>query len=413
MSSSVFHIRLRNFELQAERILDSSLKTRPVAIISSHRQDGTLISLSPEAEKEGLSRGMKVSLARKMSHSALLMPYNRSLYARLNHYLFSTVSSFTPIVEPSALGQFYLDMNGMHHVYPNLEQAGVLISHAISDKTSLSSAIGISINKLVSRISTATVPEMIYRIPSGNEAHFLSPLKTSVLPTAHEPAVKKMLNFLHFRQVEHVQQVVEKASESQVLFGNHNRKLTTEARGQDTSVVKPPKHRDYILEQVVLPADTNNINSLYAAVSTLAESVAFQLRKRRQIARKAVVEIHYTDGFKSSRTGSFSSNDDASITHICIQLFEQGNFRRNRIRAILVNLSRFSPFALQLNVFSNHDTQILALSGALDRIRRRHGFASIQSASALENNAADALLSENPEALPATPSFSPAPCLST
>ena len=402
MYSSVFHIRLRDFELQAERVLDPSLRTRPVAIISSHRQDGTIISLSPEAQEEGLCPGMKVSMARKMSHGALLLPYNRPLYARLNKYLFSTVSSFTPIVEPCSLGQFYLDMNGMQHVYSSLEQTGSQISRTILEQTSLSSAIGISINKLVSRISTATVPERIYRVPSGGEAQFLSPLLPGVLPTAHEPHVKKMLHFLHFDQVNHIQKVADTPSDSAILFGQHSVKLVREARGQDTSVVKPPKDRDHILEQIILSEDTNNTSSLYAAVTTLARSVAFQLRKRQQIAGKVRLEIHYTDGFRSARTGTFLSNDDASASRICIQLFEQANYRRNRVRTLLLDISGFKPYALQFNVFITQDTQNLSLSKALDRIRRRHGFTSIQSAAALETNPATALLSENSDTTPAS-----------
>ena len=49
MIRSVFHIRLSDFELQAERMLDASLRTRAVAIISSHHQNGTVVALSNEA----------------------------------------------------------------------------------------------------------------------------------------------------------------------------------------------------------------------------------------------------------------------------------------------------------------------------------------------------------------------------
>ena len=104
----VFHIRLKNMELQAERIMDPVLKTRPVAIISSHHPGGTVVSLSPEAEDEGLFPGMKVSVVRKISHGVQLLPYNRSLYARINQYVYQTVSMFTPVVEPQGVGDFFL-----------------------------------------------------------------------------------------------------------------------------------------------------------------------------------------------------------------------------------------------------------------------------------------------------------------
>ena len=71
IDSDVFHLRLSNLEIQAERILDPSIKGRSLAVISSHNQDGIILSLSKEALSEGLKKGMRVFKARKMSASTL------------------------------------------------------------------------------------------------------------------------------------------------------------------------------------------------------------------------------------------------------------------------------------------------------------------------------------------------------
>ena len=113
----VFHIRLKNIELQTECMMDPGLKMRPVAIISSPHPNGSIISLSPEAEEEGLSRGMKVSVIRKMSNRTRLLPYNRSLYNRIHGYIYRVLSSFTPIVEPQDVGEFFLDMHGLSLIH--------------------------------------------------------------------------------------------------------------------------------------------------------------------------------------------------------------------------------------------------------------------------------------------------------
>jgi nucleotidyltransferase/DNA polymerase involved in DNA repair len=65
MLSEVFYLNLDSIELQAERTVDPTLKTRPIAIISSADSSGTIISLSNEAREEGLYEGMKVSIAKK------------------------------------------------------------------------------------------------------------------------------------------------------------------------------------------------------------------------------------------------------------------------------------------------------------------------------------------------------------
>jgi len=377
MNRAVFHIRLKDFELQAERILDPALRTRPIAIISSNRQDGTIVALSNEARQEGLFRGLSVSLVRKMSTTTLLLPYNSSLYARLNGYVYSTVTKFTPVVEPAAYGQYFLDMSGMERVYRDPRQTGFNITRQVQDKTSLSGVVGISPNKLVSSISTAVVPDLIHRVAAGDEPKFLAPLPTPVLPTSRERAVRLILDFLFLEQVHQIQAVADRPTDAATLFGNYTRKLTSEARGLDTSLVQPPSLLKHILEQTVLPSDTNDIDLLRAVVRNLAEQVAFKLRKRGQIARRIAVEVHYTDGLKNNRVSRLGANDDAAVTATCFRIFDQANYRRNRIRTVLINASDLRYYARQLDLFAGGDPRDRVLSGALDKVRKKYGFSSV------------------------------------
>ena len=126
--------------------------------------------------------------------------------------------------------------------------------------------------------------------------------------------------------------------------------------------------------------DTNDELLLRGTVKHLAEQIAYQLRQRRQIARKVTVEIHYTDGFRNARSGKFQTNDDFSVYQVCLNLFEQCNHRRNRIRSILIDTTHFIPFNLQLDIFITSNTKNQILSCALDRIRTKYGFSSIQPA---------------------------------
>ena len=383
--SSIFHVRLKDFELQAERLMDASLRTRPVAIISSQQQDGTIVAVSKEAKEDGLYQGMKLSLARKMSHSALLMPYNRSLYTRLNSYLYKTVSTFTPIAEPAHFGQFYLDMTGMKHLYHSYQQAGCSVANVILDKTSLASTIGISVNKLVSRISTAVVPDIINEITVGEEQRFLSQLESPILPSVHIPQVNKMVQFLYLNLVNDIQKIVHSPQEGAIIFGKNFRQVSRETQGKDTSAVRPPALRDHIIEQIVIPKDTNDQFILRSIVKTMAEQIAFQLRKRQQISKNVKLEIHYTDGLRKARHDAFVANNDKSIVEICYRLFDLANYRRNRIRTIIIDASKFVYFANQTSIFETESIKNNNLSKALDIIRRKHGVNSIHSASALGN----------------------------
>ena len=384
MPSDVFHVRLNALELQAERIMDPSLKTRPVAIISSPHPNGTIVSLSPEAEDEGLFPGMKVSVVRKMSHGVQLLPYNRSLYARINRYVYQTVSMFTPIVEPEGFDGFYLDMKGMQAIRGHVQNTGLSILQRIQEQTSLAGIVGISVNKLVSRIVTSVVPDTIHEIQGGEEAQFLSPLNPPVLPTVKEKPVRRLLRFLWVGQVSHIQSMAGQPDEFRTFFGIYAIQLSRESRGQDSSIVKPPQLRDHILEQTVLPEDTNDENVLHAVVKDLAEQVAFKLRKRRQVANKVRLEIHYTDGHQRSRTGRIIGIDDISVIAVCRRLFDKANERRNRVRTILLDASDFRHHVNQENLFMTEEDRNMAVSKAVEKIRLKYGVRSLQTADVFE-----------------------------
>jgi len=377
---SIFHIRLQNFELQAERMLDAALKSRAVAIISAHNANGTIVAISPEAGQEGLCKGMKVSLARKMSHSTRLLPYNRSLYSRMHNYLYQTVARFSPLVEPAVFGQFYMDMTGMNGIYKNDLRAADMISKRINEVVHLENHIGISSNKLLSRISTSVVPEQIYKIDSGEESHFLAPLHSRLLPTSAQPSVERMLRFLFLRQVQDVQFVMLQESAAQAIFSRYYKPLAMEAKGMDTSAVQPLRKQDHIIEQTILPEDTNDEEKLCAIVRQMAGQVGFKLRRRSEIARHMNLEIHYTDGYRSERMGSLKINDEVSVVRDCLELFFRANIRRNRIRTIIIDASKFQTVVCQLDLFSPTETQHRILAEALDHVRRKYGFTIIKTA---------------------------------
>jgi len=362
-------------------MLDSGLRTRAIAVISSHHQNGTIISASPEALSEGIYPGLKVAIARKMSHSVTLLPYNSTLYAKINQYIYQTVARYSPIIEPTVYGQYFADLSGMGGIYHDNLQAGSLIARDIQFKVSLQSHIGISANKLVSQITTAVAPETIHRVEPGSESAFLAPLNPEVLPVTAEPPVNKLVRFLFLSNIQNVQQITAESETGAILFGRYYHRLYREARGQDNSPVRPPQKTDHLTEQTVLTADTNDEVQLLTAVHNLAEQVAYQLRQRRQITKTLSLEIHYTDGFKSNRKGAVSSNDNATVIAEAARLFRLANYRRNRVRAIILDATNFQPVISQLDLF--HPPKDDHLSQILDQIRRKYGFASIGSAAGL------------------------------
>ena len=383
IGSDVFHLRLSNLEIQAERILDSSIKGRPLAVISSHNPDGIILSLSKEALSEGLRKGMRVLKARKMSASTLLLPYNVHLYRRLYKYIYKSLSKFTPIVEPYKLGQFFLDMGGMNSIYGNNQDAGSSIIKTIREETNVFSVIGISRNKLVSKIITAINPEPIYKIEVGGEAQFLAPLDPSFLPSTHIEYVNRIIRFLMIKKIKDIQSIANNYKYFQALFGIHATSLENESRGAYSSCIKPSTLSDNMLVQKVLSVDSNDSNILYAALRALSDDLSLRLKKRKQVANKVILEIHYSDGYSVNRIGSLKFNDSQYVFNTCFKIFNKLNKRRNRVRSILINASHFQSYLQQEYLFSSKESSVIKISKVVDTIRSKYGLQSIQYANIL------------------------------
>ena len=367
--------------MQTERVVDPRLTTRPVGIISSDRSTGTLIATSAEAESEGIRVGMPVSLVRKMSPRTVLLPANRSLYHKVNQVIYDAVNSLCPVVEPGGFGQFYLDMHGMKNIYTSDRSAGDLIMQTIEERADLSSHVGISRNKLVSAISTRVVPERLYAVDPGAEDRFLAPLESGNLPVLERKPVRTAVTDLNARLIEDMQKLALYDYAARVIFGEFVVPVRRQSYGIDTSAVKPPEIRDHIVERQILRADTNDEEILRSTVRLLAEQVAFQLREQGRVANRALFSIHYTDGYESSATGKLPHYSDRAVTEELSRLYDRANIRRNRVRSVMVDVSDFRPFVRQMDLFDDTaPAREDALSGQLDRIRRKYGFDAVQPA---------------------------------
>ncbi len=396
MFTRVFHTRLKQFAVQAERLVDPTLSTRPIAVITSQAQNGTILALSSEARAEGLAKGMRVSLARKVSRVAVLLPFNASLYQKVQGILFRRLARFSPAVEPAGYGSFFLDMSGMTGIYRTLDRAGHLLAEDVAAQLDLTPRVGIGRNKLVTAIATRVSPaeggglawdNPVLEVPQGDEPGFLAPLHSTILPVSREKPVRRALTDLNLLIVEDVQQLIVAEYVREAVFGPFARRVAAQARGMDTSVVRPAQlgaGSDHVVERYTLPEDTNDEDRLHGAVQLLAETVGYQLRRSGRIARKVALQVHYTDGYEHRATGRLLRNDSVTVMEELVGLYRRANRRRGRVRALTVDAGDLQPFADQMPLFGpRREEKQERLTAALDHIRHRHGDGRVLPLSAL------------------------------
>lgn len=389
MQTRVFHTRLANFFVHAERLVDPSLATRPIAITTSHAQNSTILALSDEAQSEGLRKGMHLSLARKISRISVLLPFHGALYQKVQNVLFGRLAHFSPAVEPAGYGRFFLDMSGMESIFRSPGHAGHLMVRELTREMAREPRIGIGRNKLVSAIATRMEgDDPVYEVPQGEEPAFLAPLRSITLPVAREKPVRQIMADLNLFIIRDVQQLIIAEHLRQVVFGTFARQVAAQAQGIDTAVVRPMQlgaaiNADHIVERHVLTEETNDEGLLFGAAQLLSETAGHQLRVRGRIAGKISLKVHYSDGYEGQATGRVCHNDTVTVTAEIVRLYRRANYRRGRVRAMTVDASQLTPFADQMSLFGlRQEHKQGRLSIAIDAIQRRYGDRAILPLSA-------------------------------
>ena len=82
MTRDIFHINVTAFPIGVERVIDSSLRDRPVVIAAINSPRPIVLAMSREAYLEGVMKGMPVSSARKFCRGIMAIPPNEPLYRK-------------------------------------------------------------------------------------------------------------------------------------------------------------------------------------------------------------------------------------------------------------------------------------------------------------------------------------------
>jgi DNA polymerase-4 len=100
MQRDVLHINISAFPVGVERVVDSTLRERPVVIAPLNSPRAVTLVVSREAYLEGVLKGMPVAQARKLRPGLVVIPPNQPLYRKASKAIFDLLSQYSPLIEP-------------------------------------------------------------------------------------------------------------------------------------------------------------------------------------------------------------------------------------------------------------------------------------------------------------------------
>src|SRR5688572_3061590 len=178
---------LDTFFVSVERLLDPSLRGRPVVVGGQRWGRGVVTSASYEARAFGVRSGMSIREAsERASADTAFVPGNHDAHSDYSKRAREIVERFSPIVIAASIDEHYLDFRGCERLYrrPGDEDDDATILRVVREMTGaidrelgLPSSAGISVSKTMAKVASGLAkPAGVLLVREGTEAATLAPL---------------------------------------------------------------------------------------------------------------------------------------------------------------------------------------------------------------------------------------------
>ena len=375
-----------------------ALRSRPIVIAPPGADRATVLALSMEARKAGITQGMLLPKARKICPDLMILPPNPALYARASRALHEVLQRYAPIIEPQGYGHAFLDVSGTTGLFGPPADIAHRIQRETRDQIRLPLTVGVATNKLVSqtavkaerrdpsqargRLGTAGRHDnALLEVCPGEEALFLAPRSVEILPDLPEP-VREKLDDYQLDLIGEVALLTEQQACS--VFGRAGRELVTRARGIDPRPVLSPVLKAEFRVSHTLASDSNDLGLLHTLLRRMTERLGRRLRARHLAARRIVLELGYTDYMMGKHSLPLPpALLDVELWDAARRAFALANTRPVAIRTVIVTADRLVEEEGQLDLFWSdslakakvpvRQTVQGGLQAAIDRITTRWG----------------------------------------
>ncbi len=377
---AILHLDLDAFFVSVECLRNSQLQGKPL-IIGGSSGRGVVASCSYEARAYGVHSAMPIKMALRLCPDAVVLRGDLEAYSRQSQLITEVIREEAPLFEKASIDEFYLDLSGMDR-YFGCWRWSTELRDRILRETGLPLSIGLSVNKLVSKVGAGEAkPNGEKLVEAGAERDFIAPLSIRKLPAVGKATYKK-LSFMGVRTVHTLRQVPPELLQRE--FGKPGIGLWKKANAIDESPVVPYHDQKSVSTERTFQTDTIDTQFLRDQLSTMVSNLAFELRQKQRLTACISVKIRYTDfnTFTKQRRIPYTAGDRTLIQH-AHELFEQLYQRRQLLRLVGVRLSDLVQGRPQLSLFEDtqEDERLLA---AMDRLRKRFGKKAVVRATALQ-----------------------------
>jgi len=392
LNRHIIHIYIPAFPIAVARVSRPELRGRPVAVAPLHSERAIIISVSDEARREGIFKGMPLGKAVKWCPDLAVLPPDRELTGKACKVLAGMAAQYTPLWEPSRPGHIYLDVTGTDRLWGRAKEVASRLRREIKKHLCLPGTAGVAGNKMVSSIASRMgSSDGVLDVDHGHESSFIAPLKADVLPGVGHVRGTTLLEELGISLVREIAAL--DMGTLRLAFGRQASVIHQQALGIDPTPVYPPRRDPTVADEVILPRDENDDERLLGILYELVERCSHRLLSRALCPRKAGLVFRYTDQEEVARRidlplsacghaqAGGASFWDFDLYRPLERAFLKAYQRRVRVRFLRVWFQDFSPPSSQLSLFPESSSlpgKKASATQALHRIREQYGEGAVR-----------------------------------
>jgi len=166
---AILHLDADAFFASCEQAIHPELKGKPVI---TGKERGIVAAASYEAKALGVTRGTRLSEAKKVCPEAVILPSDYETYSLFSVRMFDILRRFSPDVEEYSIDEAFVDLTGLrrsfHGPYGMIARQ---MQETIERELGITVSVGVSLSKVLAKIASKhNKPHGLTLIP-GREIH--------------------------------------------------------------------------------------------------------------------------------------------------------------------------------------------------------------------------------------------------
>lgn len=393
LKRTILHSDLNGFYASVEALYRPELRNQPLAVAGDpEARHGIILAKNELAKPYGIKTGMAIWMAKQRCPNLVVVPPDYKKYLRFGRMAREIYGEYTNQVEPFGLDEAWLDVSGSASIYGDGSSIANRIRQRMKDELGISCSVGVSDNKIFAKLgSDMQKPDATTILSSDNFRQKVWPLPAGDLLYVGPATRRKLANvgMLTIGDVATAQPEVLRS-----MLGKWGLVIWQFANGLDDSPVGRQGESEPIKSignSTTTPRDLVDLEDVSLTLWVLSESVASRLRDHGFKAR--TVQIYVRD----NKLGSYECQAKltkpsalASELHtLAVSLFDRSYHWERPVRSVGVRGADLvtANGHVQLSLFEDeqHRDKLDQLERAVDTIRGRFGYFSVQRAAALKD----------------------------